>query len=72
MISILFDDENLEIKAKGHANYSIKGYDIVCAGVSSLIENYKLYEKNKEVYDFLKFSLRNLEESYPNNVEITG
>ena len=72
MISILFDDENLEVKADGHAEYAPRGYDIVCAGVSSLIENYRLYEKNKEVYDFLKFSLRNLEESYPNNIRIVG
>lgn len=70
MISILFDDENLEVKADGHAEYAPKGYDIVCASVSGLIENYRLYEKNKKVYDFLKFSLCNLEKSYPNNVKI--
>lgn len=72
MISILFDDENLEVKADGHAKYAVKGYDIVCASVSCLIENYEVYEKNKEVYDFLKFSLKNLEESYPSNIRIVG
>lgn len=64
------NDSTYEIKASGHAGYANKGFDIVCSAVSALIENYNMYEKNKEVYDFVKFSLENIKESYPNNLNI--
>ena len=72
MIDITMNDSTYEIKAEGHAGYAKKGFDIVCAGVSCLIENYEMYERNEEVYKFIKFSLKNLEESYPDNVNIIG
>lgn len=38
MIAITIDRENLRISAKGHAGYAEKGKDIVCAGVSALVQ----------------------------------
>ena len=47
----IFYDENKIVKltAKGHANYSSFGEDIVCAGISSLIQTFIL--SMKEMYD---------------------
>lgn len=49
MVSVSFKKENnriVEVEIKGHANYSDKGKDIVCAAVSSIaIYSINLMEK---------------------------
>lgn len=63
--------ENDTITATGHANFNTKGKDIVCAGVSAIIENYKLYDNpSKDVKDFVYFSLCNIAETYPDYVSV--
>lgn len=43
MIKIKLDDENLSLTITGHADYAEYGKDIVCAGVSSLVQTLALY-----------------------------
>lgn len=43
MIKVLFNLNKGHIKVEGHANYASKGQDIVCAGVSSLVNGMYLY-----------------------------
>ena len=49
MVSVSFKKENnriVEVEIKGHANYSDKGKDIVCAAISSIaIYSINLMEK---------------------------
>lgn len=54
MIKILFNLNKGHIKVEGHANLAPKGYDIVCASVTSLVNGMYLYfldvqEKEKKV-----------------------
>ena len=54
MIEITFNEKNLELSVKGHANHGEKGEDIVCSAVSilfytlaeSLTESKKMLVKN--------------------------
>lgn len=63
--------ENDTITATGHAKYAEHGSDIVCAGVSAIIENYKLYDNpSKDIKDFVCFSLCNIAETYPDYVSV--
>lgn len=43
MIKIKLDDENLSLTVTGHADCGEYGKDIVCAGVSSLVQTLALY-----------------------------
>lgn len=43
MIKIKIDDDNLSLTVMGHADYAEHGKDIVCAGVSSLVQTLALY-----------------------------
>lgn len=40
MIRIQIDREHLSIQVTGHAGYAEKGKDIVCAGVSALVQTW--------------------------------
>ena len=53
MIDIYLTEKNIRygIKAVGHADYAIKGQDIVCAGVSTLIQAYGNYIEQLAEYD---------------------
>lgn len=69
MIEIVVENDN--IISKGHARFNCKGQDIVCAGVSAIIENYKLYDNpSKDIKDFVFFCLSNIAETYPNHVSV--
>lgn len=46
MIKIKLDDENLSVSVTGHANHAEYGKDIVCAGVSSLVQTLALYAES--------------------------
>ena len=43
MIKIKIDDDNLSLTVTGHAGTAEYGKDIVCAGVSSLVQTLALY-----------------------------
>lgn len=43
MIKIHIDDDNQTLIVTGHADYAEKGKDIVCAGVSALVQTLELY-----------------------------
>lgn len=47
MIKIKIDRENLSLTVMGHADYAEHGKDIVCAGVSSLVNTLALYAQKK-------------------------
>ena len=53
MIDIYLTEKNIRygIKAVGHADYAPKGQDIVCAGVSTLIQAYGNYIEQLAEYD---------------------
>lgn len=69
MIEIVIENGN--ITATGHARFDVKGKDIVCAGVSAIIKNYELYDNpNKDITDFVIFSLKNIAETYPDYVSV--
>ncbi len=46
MIKIKLDEENLSLTVTGHADYAEYGKDIVCAGVSSLVQALAFYAEN--------------------------
>lgn len=46
MIKIKLDEENLSLTVIGHADYAEYGKDIVCAGVSSLVQALASYAEN--------------------------
>lgn len=56
MIDIYLTEKNIRygIKAVGHADYAPKGQDIVCAGVSALIQAYGNYIEQLAEYDKVK------------------
>ena len=56
MIDIYLTEKNIRygIKAVGHADYAPKGQDIVCAGVSTLIQAYGNYIEQLAEYDKVK------------------
>lgn len=57
MIDITFDEKNLELSVKGHAEHGKKGEDIVCAAVSilfytlaeSLTESKEMFVQNPRI-----------------------
>lgn len=51
MIEITFNEKNLELSVKGHANHGEKGEDIVCSAVSILF--YTLAESLTESKEML-------------------
>ena len=51
MIEITFNEKNLELSVKGHANHGEKGEDIVCSAVSILF--YTLAESLNEAKEML-------------------
>lgn len=48
MINISYDLENFIISAEGHAEYSAPGSDIVCAGISALLQSLAVYLTSKK------------------------
>ena len=64
MIKVLIESKDNKINTieiKGHANYAIKGQDIICAGVSAVLaginnlqEVKKFYIENKDGYTLIK------------------
>lgn len=61
MIEITFNEKNLELSVKGHANHGEKGEDIVCSAVSILF--YTLAESLNEAKEMLvKNPLINMED----------
>ena len=58
MIKVTIDmSEGISIKTTGHANYAPYGEDIVCAGVSAILQTAVL-------------GLENIAENYPSHVEV--
>lgn len=49
-IDITFDykTNNVDILVNGHANYDVKGKDIVCASISSTMNLLKLFSENRQ------------------------
>lgn len=50
MINISYDLENFIISAEGHAEYSAPGSDIVCAGISALLQSLAVYLTSKKEF----------------------
>ena len=42
-ISFNTKDNTRVIKCEGHAGYAASGYDVVCAGISAIIQSYAFY-----------------------------
>lgn len=87
MIEVLISNGfSYRIELKGHANYAPSGQDIVCAGVSTLVETLSTFvgvKKEEDVivletndYDlrdymcFAEQGIRLIAEQYPNNVKV--
>jgi len=73
------------ITAQGHANYSKAGTDIVCAGVSVLLQTLELrgkatkskgnmivHTEDKEALGLVVEGIRLISVNYPSNVEVIG
>ena len=71
------------LSATGHANYAKSGEDIVCAGVSTLLQTLELrgtatkdkgdmivHTEDKEALRLVVEGLRLIEANYPSNVEV--
>ena len=84
MISICYDSSVPMMRAEGHAGFAPFGEDIVCAGVSALLETLALYADCREdgdvfelsggdarYYDFVAEGILQISEIYPENVIIT-
>ena len=83
MIKVKIKENNNEIEdisITGHAMFDDYGKDIVCAAVSSIVISYqenpfdlKVIGDNEVVYELLDNMislLKELEQSYPNNIKI--
>lgn len=84
MIKVVYDRAEPSIKAEGHAGYAPAGQDIVCAGVSALLETLAMYATqvrdngtfeisggDTSLYDFCAFGIAEISEKFPENVIIT-
>lgn len=71
-IEIIYEkDRVVRLAAKGHANYSNIGEDIVCAGISSLLQTFVLSAKEMYAVDVVKILKEgNLEFSIPDDDNI--
>ena len=71
MIEVIYDRDVPSISASGHAGYAPAGQDIVCAGVSALLETLAMYATDTSLYDFAAGGIAEISEKYPENVIIT-
>lgn len=84
MIEVIYDRGVPSISASGHAGYALAGQDIVCAGVSALLETLAMYATDvhdkgnfvisggdTSLYDFAAGGIAEISEKYPENVIIT-
>lgn len=82
MIVAEYDPEELILKVSGHSGYAVRGKDIVCAGVSTLVytlinscdcEVYKDIIKvhgSDAVYKAVICGLNMIAKKYPKNIQL--
>ncbi len=57
-VTVTLSEEEMQVKVSGHADYAEKGKDIVCAGVSAIVQTAVL-------------GLQAIAEKYPRHVKVT-